>query len=202
MIVYDLFILLGHGRQGNQNTPFFSCESLRWDTFGPVFYLRLDTISDIRKRRYISDIHRKVYTIVAWAVVSIRCMAICNHCDHLAVTSVTTIAIPHYSCDKLDRICQVGFAGAWHWPASGRGDAYCDVFDVCACVWARVNGGPDIACVMEACLICVTCVNCAIWNLGIYRLLRFSGACNVCSSCVLWLDPSPTLVMSVSTWGC
>ena len=30
-------------------------------------------------------------------------------------------------CDKLDRICQVGFVGAWHWPASGRGDAYCDV---------------------------------------------------------------------------
>ena len=39
-------------------------------------------------------------------------------------------------CDKLDRICQVGFAGAWHWLASGHSDAYCDVFDVCACVCA------------------------------------------------------------------
>ena len=56
----------------------------------------------------------------------------------------------------------MGFAGAWHWPASGRSDAYCDVFDVCACVCARVNGGPDIVCVMEACSICGICVNCGI----------------------------------------
>ena len=41
-----------------------------------------------------------------------------------------------YKCDKLDRICQVGFAGAWHWPASGNCDAYCDMFDACACVCA------------------------------------------------------------------
>ena len=59
---------------------------------------------------------------------------------------------------------------------------------VCMCV-CRVNGGPDLVCVMEACLICGICVNCGIWNLGIYQLLRISGACNVCPSCVLWLDP-------------
>ena len=64
--------------------------------------------------------------------------------------------------DKLDRICQVGFADAWHWPVSGRGDAYCDMFDVYACVWARVNGGPDLVCVMEACLVRVNCVDCGI----------------------------------------
>ena len=64
-------------------------------------------------------------------------------------------------------------------------------FDVCACVCGRVNGGPDLVCVMEA-----------IWNLGIYQLLHISGACNVCPSCFLWLDPSLTLVMSVSKWGC
>ena len=96
----------------------------------------------------------------------------------------TMIALTETWCDKLDRICQVGFAGAWHWPASGHSDAYCDVFDVCECVYARVNGGPDLVCVMEACLICVICVNCGIWNLGIYQLLRISGACNVCPSCV------------------
>ena len=79
-------------------------------------------------------------------------------------------------CDKLDRTCQVGFAGAWHWPVSGRSDAYCDVFYVCACVCARVNGSPDIVCVMEACLICGICVNCGISNIGIYQLLRISGA--------------------------
>ena len=44
--------------------------------------------------------------------------------------------IKHYYCDKLDRICQVGFVSAWHWLASGNSDAYCDVFDVCACVCA------------------------------------------------------------------
>ena len=55
-----------------------------------------------------------------------------------------------------------GFADAWHWPVSGRGDAYCDMFDVHACVCARVNGGPDLVCVMEACLIHVICVNCGI----------------------------------------
>ena len=104
-------------------------------------------------------------------------------------------------CDKLDRICHVGFAGAWHWLASGRSDAYCDVFYVCAwvcAVWMVVR----TMCVMEACLIHVICVNCGIWNLGIYQLLHISGACNVCPSSVLWLDPSPTLVMSASKWGC
>ena len=50
-----------------------------------------------------------------------------------ASTALTTWL---YMCDKLDRICQVGFAGAWHWLASGHSDAYCDVFDVCACVCA------------------------------------------------------------------
>ena len=45
-------------------------------------------------------------------------------------------ALMKYVCDKLDRICQVGFAGAWHWLASGHSDAYYDVFDVCACVCA------------------------------------------------------------------
>ena len=68
---------------------------------------------------------------------------------------------------------------------------------VCA-VWMVVR----TLCVMEACLINVICVNCGIWNLGIYQLLHISGACNVCPSSVLWLDPSPTLVMSVSKWGC
>ena len=72
------------------------------------------------------------------------------------------------------------------------------VWCVCMCV-CRVNGGPDLVCVMEACLICV---NCGIWNLEIYQLLRISGACNVCPSCVLWLDLSPAWVMSVSKWGC
>ena len=73
-----------------------------------------------------------------------------------------TCSLNHYKCDKLDRICQVGFADAWHWPVSGRGDAYFDMFDVYACVCARVNGGPDLVCVMEACLIRVICVNCGI----------------------------------------
>ena len=68
---------------------------------------------------------------------------------------------------------------------------------VCA-VWMVVR----TLCVMEAWLINVICVNCGIWNLGIYQLLHISGACNVCPSSVLWLDPSPTLVMSVSKWGC
>ena len=72
------------------------------------------------------------------------------------------IQINEIYCDKLDRICQVGFAGPWHWPASDRSDAYCDVFDVCACVCARVNGVPDLVCVMEACLIRVICVDCGI----------------------------------------
>ena len=62
--------------------------------------------------------------------------------------------------------------------------------------------GPDLVCVMEACLILVICVNCGIWNLGVYHVLHISGACNVCPSCVLWLDSSPTLVMSISMWGC
>ena len=75
-------------------------------------------------------------------------------------------------------------------------------FYVCACVFGRVNGGSDLVCVMKACLIRVICVNCAIRNLGIYQMLCISGTCNVCSSCVLWLDPSPALVMSVSKWGC
>ena len=66
----------------------------------------------------------------------------------------------------------------------------------------RVDGGPDLVCVMEACLIRVICVNCGIRNLGIYKLLRISGTCNVCPSCVLWLDTSRALVMSVSKWGC
>ena len=56
----------------------------------------------------------------------------------------------------------MGLSGAWHWPASGDGDAYCDMFDVYACVCARVNGGPDLVCVMEACLIRAICVNCSI----------------------------------------
>ena len=72
---------------------------------------------------------------------------------------------------------------------------------VCMCV-CRVNGGPDLVCVMKACLIRVICVNCGIRNLGIYQMLRISGTCNVCSSCVLWLDLSPGWVMSVSKWGC
>ena len=75
------------------------------------------------------------------------------------------------------------------------------VWCVCMCV-CRVNGGPDLVCVMEACLICVICVNRGIWNLGIYQLLRIGGACNVCPSCVLWLNLSPAWVMSVSKWGC
>ena len=66
---------------------------------------------------------------------------------------------PVSECDKLHRICQVGFAGAWHWPSSGRSDAYCDVFYVCACVCARVNGGLVLVYMMEVCLICVICVN-------------------------------------------
>ena len=72
---------------------------------------------------------------------------------------------------------------------------------VCMCV-CRVNGGPDLVCVMKACLIRVIRVNCSIRNLGIYQMLRISGTCNVCSSCVLWLDLSPAWVMSVSKWGC
>ena len=74
------------------------------------------------------------------------------------------ISIEYIYSDKLDRICQVGFASAWHWPASGHGDAYCDVFYVCACVCAYVNGGPDLVCVMEACLIRVICVDCGLRN--------------------------------------
>ena len=75
------------------------------------------------------------------------------------------------------------------------------VWCVCMCV-CRVNGGPDLVCVMKACLIRVICVNCGIRNLGIYQMLRISGTCNVCSSCVLWLDLSPAWVVSVSKWGC
>ena len=56
----------------------------------------------------------------------------------------------------------MGFAGAWHWLASGHSDAYCDVFYVCECVCARVNGGPDLVCVMGACFISVICVDCGI----------------------------------------
>ena len=78
---------------------------------------------------------------------------------------------------------------------------------VCACVFARVNGRPDLVCEIEACLIRVIFVNCVIRNLGIYPLLlvRISGACNVCPSCVLW----PGLIRVplwwchwVSQWGC
>ena len=104
-------------------------------------------------------------------------------------------------CDKLDWFCQVGLAGVCHWPVSDRDDAYCDMFDMYVCVCARGNGGPDLVCVTEACLIRVICVNCGIWNLGIYQLLRISDACYVCPSCELWLDLSPALVMSVSKWG-
>ena len=64
-----------------------------------------------------------------------------------------------------------------YWLASGHSDACCDVFDVCACV-------------------------CAVWMavraFYVYQLLRISGTCNVCSSCVLWLVLSPAWVMSVS----
>ena len=72
-------------------------------------------------------------------------------------------------------------------------------FWMCACVWACVNGGPDLVCMMEACL---TFVNCGIWHLGVYHLLHISGACNVCPSWMLWLEPSSALVMLFSEWGC
>ena len=72
---------------------------------------------------------------------------------------------------------------------------------VCMCM-CRVNGGPDLVCVMKACIIRVICVNCGVRNLGIYQMLCISGTCNVCSSCVLWLDLSPAWVVSVSKWGC
>ena len=64
------------------------------------------------------------------------------------------------TCDKLDRFCQVGFAGAWHWPASGRSDAYCDVFYVCACVCAgEWWSGP---CMCDGSLL-NSCYLCQLW---------------------------------------
>ena len=64
-------------------------------------------------------------------------------------------------CDKLDRICQVGFAGAWHWPASGHSDACCDVFlCVCMCVWAcEWWSGP---CMCDGSLL-NSCYLCQLW---------------------------------------
>ena len=42
------------------------------------------------------------------------------------------------------------------------------VWCVCMCV-CRVNGGPDLVCVMEACSIRVICVNCGIETLGFIK---------------------------------
>ena len=168
-------------------------------------YLRKDT-KHVRLTNWPSD----RYVSIWCNIIPIRCiniklaptnMILYSHNLILIVKSGLKQLWIDTACDKLDRICQVGFVGAWHWPVSGRVDAYCDVF-MYVHVCTRVNSVPDLVCVMEACLIRVICVSCGIWNLEIYKLLRFSGACNVCPSCVLWLDPSLALVMSVSKWGC
>ena len=63
-------------------------------------------------------------------------------------------------CDKLDRICQVRFASAWHWRQATvmlTVTFSCVCMCVCPCEWC-----PDLVCVMEACLTRVICVDCGI----------------------------------------
>ena len=94
----------------------------------------------------------------------------------LSVTAVNEIdsqvwllqhSIEPFYCDKLDIICQVGFAGAWHWLVSGHSDANCDVFDVCACVcavWMLVRTWYEWGILTaSSTVICDSCASATWW---------------------------------------